>query len=66
MKATVDIKEVHNAIVELEDVPEGATREQILNLARGQFEERGEDVLEYDHTLEEGVWTVRDEEGNFL
>ena len=66
MKVTVEIKEVHNAIVELEDVPEGAAREQILKLATKQFEKRGEDILEHSCTLGEDVWTVRDEKGNYL
>lgn len=65
VKYNIEIPEVHKALVKVE-LPEGATRNQIINAAQELFEENGSDDLEYSHTLEHDEWTVRDEKGNFL
>ena len=62
----VELKEVHSVPVEVE-CPDGATKEEILELAAKKFEENGSDAIEYSHTLGRDVWTVRDaESGDYL
>ncbi len=63
MKYYIEIPEVHKALVEV-DVPDGSTREQILEIAQDKFMESGSDNLEYSHTLEDYEWVVRDKNGN--
>lgn len=64
-RVTVEIAEVHKSIINI-DVPENIDREAICELAKKQFEEEGEEALEYSHTLDESEWTVRDENGNYI
>ena len=65
-KFTVEIKEVHSVPVEVE-CPDGASKEEILELAAKHFEEHGSDTIEYSHTLGKDTWTVRDvESGEYL
>ena len=65
-KVVVELKEVHSVPVEVE-CPDGATKEEMLELAAKRFEENGSDTIEYSHTLGREVWTVRDaESGEYL
>ena len=65
-KVVVELKEVHSVPVEVE-CPDGATQEEMLELAAKRFEENGSDTIEYSHTLGREVWTVRDaESGEYL
>ncbi len=62
----IEIKEVHSVPVEIE-CPDGATKDEILELAAKHFEEHGSDAIEYSHTLGKEMWTVRDaESGEYL
>ena len=62
----VELKEVHSVPVEVE-CPDGATKDEILELAAKKFEENGSDTIEYSHTLGRDAWTVRDaESGDYL
>lgn len=67
MKYAVGIPEVHRTFVEVE-LPDGATRDQIIEAAQKRFEENGSDdaYLEYSHTLEHDEWTVCTEKGDFV
>jgi len=58
MKYYVEIPEVHKALVEV-DLPEGATRDQIIEAAQNLFEDIGSDNLEYSHTLEHEERVIR-------
>ena len=60
-KVVVEIREVYAVSVEVE-CPDGATKDEILELAAKHFEENGSDAIEYSHTLGREVWTVRDAE----
>ena len=65
-KVVLELKEVHSVPVEVE-CPDGATKEEMLELAAKRFEENGSDTIEYSHTLGREVWTVRDaESGEYL
>ena len=65
-KIVVEIKEVHSVPVEIE-CPDGATKEEMLELAAKHFDEHGSDTIEYSHTLDRDAWTVRDaESGDYL
>lgn len=65
MIATVDMKEVYAATVEVE-VPDGAGRSAIVDAAKQKFEAEGASNTEYSHTLDDDTWTVRDDKGNYL
>ena len=65
MKIAVEIPEVHKTLVEIE-VPDGATKEEILKAAQSKFEAGGSNDLEYSHTLDDDEWTIRDYNGNFF
>ena len=65
-RVVVEIKEVHSVPVEIE-CADGATREEMLELAAKHFEEHGSDAIEYSHTLGRDAWTVKDaESGDYL
>ena len=68
MKFTVEIPEVHKAIVEVE-VADGTklTRAEMIEKATAQFEADGSEILEYSHTIDDhDQWTVRTEKGDFV
>lgn len=65
MKIFVDIKEIWSATVTVE-VPENATRDEMLEAATTAFEENGTDTSEYDRTMERDHWTVRKENGDYV
>lgn len=65
MKYFVEIPEVHKALVKIE-LPEGATRDQIIEAAQNKFEESGSDDLEYSYTLEHDDWTAYPENGDIM
>ena len=62
---TVDVKEVWNHIVSVR-LPKNATVEQICNEATEAIMNEAQENVEYDYTLPEDSWTVRDSSGNFL
>ena len=65
MKYYIEIPEVHKALVKIE-LPEKATRDQIIEEAQNIFEDSGSIDLEYSHTLENDKWVIRTEKGDFL
>jgi hypothetical protein len=66
MKYTVEIPEIHKAIVDVE-LPEGSSREEILAAAKKVYEEEGTDILEYSDIIhDEDKWTTRTEKGDFV
>ncbi len=64
-KYTVEIKEVHHNIVEVE-APEGASFTTVADLAETALDEADECHIEYSHRLDRSDWIVRDGEKNFL
>lgn len=64
-KYTIEIPEIHKAIVEI-DAPEGISREDLIALAKKKYEEEGSDVLEYSDMLPIEDWTTRTEKGDFV
>lgn len=58
-KIVVDIKEVWSVEVVVE-VPDDATKDEILETATKKFEEGEHGESEYSHTLDRDVWTVRE------
>jgi PhoPQ-activated pathogenicity-related protein len=64
-KFTVDVKEVWCHTVEVE-LPESATRQQIIDAVNDKIEEDDEGNMEYSHTLDPDQWTIRDEQGKCL
>lgn len=65
MIVTVEIAEVHKAIVRVE-VPDNATADDCRSLASQKMEEEGTDNTEYSHTLDPDTWIVRKENGDFV
>ena len=66
MKYCVEIAEVHYSRLEVE-LPEGTPRAEIVVAANKKLEEDGTDeYLEYSHTLDDDVWKVRTEAGDFV
>lgn len=65
MKVTVEIKEVHNSIREIE-VPDDATDAEIRQAAAVAECDAIERDLEYSHTLPAEQWTIRKENGNYV
>lgn len=63
MKYIIEVKEVHYRIVEV-NLPEDATRERIVEEANKETDVYLD--LEYSHTLDENIWNVRDENGNYI
>lgn len=61
----VEIPEVHKALVKV-TLPQGTSRDKVVEAAQQEFEENGSDDLEYSHTLEHDEWTVRTEKGDFV
>ena len=65
MRFTVDVKEVWDRSVTVE-LPEGTPVAQILEQANVQIQESAEGETEYNRTLGQDTWTVRDSNGNYL
>lgn len=65
MKVTVEIKEVHSSIREIE-VPNNATDTEIRALAAEDAGEADELNIEYSHTLDPETWTIRKQDGNYV
>ena len=70
MEIYVDIKEIwdNTIVVDIPDDTEpNQVRDVALDAARRALEEEGEpDNAQYNRTLEDETWTVRDDEGDFF
>ena len=63
---TVEVKEVWSVAVTIE-VPDNATKDEMLTVAAERFEEGEHGESEYSHTLGRDTWTVREaESGKYL
>lgn len=57
-KYDVDIKVLYNDLVVVE-LPETATREEIIAAAQKKYEEDGPDSVEYgEHVFDDDTWTI--------
>jgi hypothetical protein len=65
MKVSVTVKEVWDHIIEVE-VPDNATKEQILEAANVFISKGDEGRQEYSYTLEPDMWTVVLPNGNYI
>lgn len=63
-KFAVDIKEVWTHTIEVK-LPDGATKEEIVEAANQKLAEGEEGTTEYSHTLDPDTWGVRNEAGNY-
>ncbi len=65
MKYVVEVKEIHNAICEIES-DTLMTRQQLLDKANSMIEAGEESDIEYDRTLDRDTWTTRNSNGDFI
>lgn len=66
MKYMIEIKEVHSRVVEVH-LPEDATREQIIKEVNKKDQKTcNYRDLEYSHTLDNNLWTIRNENDDFI
>ena len=61
----VEVKEVWSRTIRLK-LPANATRDQVLAAVNKKIENEGEGTTEYSHTLDQDMWTVRDDYGNYM
>ena len=66
MRIIVEVKEVWSVAVTIE-VPDNATKDEMLATATEKFEEGEHGESEYGHTLDRDAWTVREaDSGKYL